>query len=419
MMEGDVKQKLDRRRFLGWGLTLGASLLSACASENSGAIPNPSSRSASLVTPGAVGTPAVQASPARQLNTQPLKIGYLPITDASALLVAHALGYYQEEGLAVEQPVLFRGWAQIAEAFQAGQVNVVHLLMPLAIWLRYGRQFPAKVVAWNHLNGSAFTTATSLTQPAQLGGRLIAVPFWYSIHNVTLQMLLRVNSLEPVLGSAAQPGPNQVKLLVMAPPDMLPALASGRIAGYIVADPFNALAEIQKQGRIFRFTGDIWRDHACCVVVMREEDLAQRPNWAQAVVNAVVRAQLWLREHRTDAAQILTTYLPQPLEAIARVFTTPLDSYAETGAVHHLHWHPQWIDFQPYPYPSFTRALVEALKQTAVEGDTGFLAALEPDHVAQDLVDERFVREAIEAHGGPAAFSQPPDWERQEEIDAA
>lgn len=364
----------------------------------------------------AAGSPT--PTPTARSGAETLRIGYLPITDASALLVAEALGYYREEGLRAEPPVLFRGWAQIAEAFQAGQVDVVHLLMPTALWLRYFRRFPTKVVAWNHVNGSAFTVQPSLQSLADLAGRTVAVPFWYSIHNVALQLLLRRAGLEPVLGGTAQPTGRQVKLVVMNPPDMLPALAAGQIAGYIVADPFNALAEVKGQGRIFRFTGDIWRDHACCVVVLREDDLQRRPDWAQAVVNAVVRAQGWLRANREEAPRLLSRYLPQPVEAIARVFTAPLEPYIASGAIRHPTWQPRWIDFQPYPYPSYTAALVEALKQTAVEGETGFLKDLDPQWVARDLVEESLVRRAVERYGGPGAFGQPTTWQRQEEIDA-
>ena len=44
-------------------------------------------------------------------SDQPVKIGYLPITDASPLLIAHARKLYEAEGLTVEQPRLFRSWA--------------------------------------------------------------------------------------------------------------------------------------------------------------------------------------------------------------------------------------------------------------------------------------------------------------------
>jgi ABC-type nitrate/sulfonate/bicarbonate transport system substrate-binding protein len=38
---------------------------------------------------------------------------------------------------------------------------------------------------------------------------------------------------------------------------MVPALAAGQIQGFIVAEPFNALAETRHVGRILRFTGDV------------------------------------------------------------------------------------------------------------------------------------------------------------------
>src|SRR5690349_19828388 len=54
----------------------------------------------------------------------PLRIRYLPITDASPLLVAHAQGRFAAAGIATTRPVLFRGWASLAQAFVAGEVDV-------------------------------------------------------------------------------------------------------------------------------------------------------------------------------------------------------------------------------------------------------------------------------------------------------
>lgn len=39
----------------------------------------------------------------------------------------------------------------------------------------------------------------------------------------------------------------------MSPSDMVPALANRSIGGYVVADPFNAIAQIKKIGRIHTF----------------------------------------------------------------------------------------------------------------------------------------------------------------------
>lgn len=355
----------------------------------------------------------------------PVRIGYLPITDATPLLVAHANGLFEAEGIKAERPVLLRSWAQVIEAFISGQVNVIHLLSPMTVWARYGSKVPAKVVAWNHVGGSGLTVAPGIEQVAQLGGRTVAIPFWYSIHNVVVQQLLRDSGLVPVskpVGAAL--AANEVNLLVLPPSDMPPALASKRIDGYIVAEPFNALAENLKVGRVQRFTGDVWRNHACCVVFMHEHDLNNRPEWSQKVVNAIVKAQLWTRENRAEAAKLLSKdganrYTPHAPEVLGKVLAPAAgerDGYVKSGAIRHAAWDEQRIDFQPYPFPSYTEELVSRLKDTLIQGDKSFLAGLDPKATAADLVDDRFVRAALASVGGLEAFGLGGGFERTEEI---
>lgn len=379
-------------------------------------------RLSALLT-GAVALPASvrAAEPA-----EPVRIGYLPITDASPLLVAHARRLFEAQGLQVEAPRLFRSWAQIVEAFMAGQVNVVHLLSPMTVWARYGSRFPAKVVAWNHTSGSALTVAPGIKSVRDLGGKKVAVPFWYSIHNVVLQHLLREAGLRVVTKPAEALQSDEVALAILPPPDMGPALASGAIAGFIVAEPFNAAAETQGVGRVLRFTGDVWREHACCVVTMHERDLAERPEWTQKVVNGVVEAQRWLREHRKEGALLLSKegegkYTPFPPAVLERVLVPSPEravQYAKDGAIRHPEWKDERIDYQPYPFPSYTEQLVKLLKATQVEGNNQFLAALDPAFVARDLVDDRFVRRAVAAAGGLKAFGLPESFTRTETIAA-
>ncbi|OEC39197.1 ABC transporter substrate-binding protein [Pseudomonas sp. 1D4] len=355
----------------------------------------------------------------------PVRIGYLPITDATPLLVAHANGLFEAEGIKAERPVLLRSWAQVIEAFISGQVNVIHLLSPMTVWARYGSKVPAKVVAWNHVGGSGLTVAPGIEQVAQLGGRTVAIPFWYSIHNVVVQQLLRDGGLVPVskpVGAAL--AANEVNLVVLPPSDMPPALASKRIDGYIVAEPFNALAENLKVGRVQRFTGDVWRNHACCVVFMHEHDLNNRPEWSQKVVNAIVKAQLWTRENRAEAAKLLSKdganrYTPHASEVLGKVLAPAAgerDGYVKSGAIRHAAWDEQRIDFQPYPFPSYTEELVSRLKDTLIQGDKSFLAGLDPKATAADLVDDRFVRAALAGVGGLEAFGLGGGFERTEEI---
>ncbi len=352
----------------------------------------------------------------------PVRIGYLAITDATPLLVAHHNELFQAQGLTVEKPRLFRSWAQIVEAFLAGQVNVIHLLSPMTVWARYGSQSRAKVVAWNHMSGSGLTVQHDINDIADLGGKTVAIPFWYSLHNIVLQHLLKSKGLEPI--SDGDAGPGQVKLVVMSPSDMVPALANKQIAGYTVAEPFNASAEVLKIGKILRFTGDVWKDHACCVVLMHEQDLEQRPEWSQKVVNGIVQAQVWIQDHRQETARILARdnpqrYTPHSYDALAQVLMPELmdtAQYEASGAIVNTGWKEKRIDFQPYPFPSYTEELIRKLKTTLVSGKNDFLQDLDPAFVARDLVDDRYVKRAIADNGGMAAFGLPDSFTRQETI---
>ncbi len=345
-----------------------------------------------------------------------VRIGYLPITDAAALLVAHARGLFEEEGLKVEPPTPVRSWSALIEAFAAGRVNVVHFLKPIPVWMRYNNKFPVKLLAWAHTNGSGLVVGphTTVREFKDLGGARIAVPFWYSMHNVVLQFGLRQVGLEPVIKPDGAPvAPNEVALQILPPPEMPPALAAKKIDGYIVAEPFNALGELRVGARMLRFTGDIWKNHPCCVVAVHERDTQERPEWAQKITNAIVKAQIFASKNKPEVARLLSregnNYLPVPNEVVLKAMTDYGAEY-DGNAIRHREWANGRIDFQPWPYPSATKLIVEAMGKTVVEGDTTFLRGLDPEFVAKDLYDYRFVQ---------AALKRYPDWIDDPSVDRA
>ena len=361
-----------------------------------------------------------------------LRIGYLPITDAAPLLIAHALGYFTEERLKVGKPKRVRSWSTLLESFLTGKFNVTHMLLPMPIWMRYNNRSSAKVLAWDHTNGSALTVhgESGINGFEDLGGKQIAVPYWYSMHNILLQMGLKKVGITPVIQShAAHLKSNETNLLLLPPPEMPLALSGKKIDGYIVAEPFNALGEMKIAAKIMRFTGDMWKNHPCCVIVMNEAVIQADPVFTQKVINAIVRAQLWITKNMKEAAMILSrdgenNYLPVPKEVLFRAFTGYDPADYGKGVTPQAIRHPDWkigrIGFQPYPYPSATRFIFNEMRHTRMEGNTNFLKKLDADTVIKDLVDDRFVKKAINEVGGPGKFSAidlKHPWERQEIID--
>ncbi|MCP4041569.1 MAG: ABC transporter substrate-binding protein, partial [Gammaproteobacteria bacterium] len=293
-----------------------------------------------------------------------VKIGYIPITDSAALLIAHELGFLKQEGIDSVKPTLIRGWSPLVEAFAAHRFNLTHMLIPIPIWMRYNNKYPVKITAWDHTNGSAIVVGkkTGINSPKDFGGKQFAVPYWYSIHNIVSQRIMKAAGITPVIRPQnAKLASNECNFLVLNPPEMPPALAAKSIDGYCVAEPFNALGELKAGGKVLRFTGDVWKGHPCCVVVMHEADTMDpdRAAWSQGVHNAIVKAQIHLAQNRKEMAELLSRdgkrYLPFPKKVVERamLFYDPA-YYNNPNAIKHPEWGMDRINFQGWPYRSAT-----------------------------------------------------------------
>jgi NitT/TauT family transport system substrate-binding protein len=274
--------------------------------------------------------------------------------------------------------------------------------------MRYNTNFPVKITAWDHTNGSATVVGkdTGIETAADLGGKQFAVPYWYSNHNIISQKMMRAAGITPVIRpQSAKLAPNECNIIVLPPPSMPPALAAKTIDAYCVAEPFAALGELKAGGKILRFTGDVWKGHPCCVVAMHEEDTTDpdRASWAQGVHNAVIEAQIYISMNRDEMAEILSRdgkkYYPFPKEVVKRAMTYYDPAYYKNPhAIQHTEWGQDRINFQAWPYPSATKLNVQYLKESVLTGDTAFLEKLTPEFVAEDLVNYDFVKKALEAN---------------------
>lgn len=350
-----------------------------------------------------------------------VKIGYLPITDANALLIAHQIGLFKEEGLKSDKPTLMRGWSPLVESFTAKKFNVVHLLKPIPIWMRFANNIPVKIPACAHTNGSAIVVGNhkNIASVKDLGGTNLAVPYWYSMHNIILQKLLKENGLTPVIQDKEIPlKQNEVNLQILPPPEMPLALVAKKIDGYIVAEPFNSFGELKANATILRFTGDIWKNHPCCVVTMHEDVLNEQQEWSQKVINAIVKAELFISENRVETAKILSNeksgLLPFDFKVIDRAmnfYDNPV--YAQIGANRNKDiWKNNRIDFDPYPYPTATEFIIEAMKDTLVEGNLKFLDNIDPKKAVNEIIDYRYVTNAVNKF-----YKTPSTFSREEKFD--
>ena len=358
-----------------------------------------------------------------------LRIGYLPITDATALLVAHAKGFFEEAGVKAEKPVMMRSWSSLVEGFIMGKFNLVHLLKPIPVWLRYKNHMAVKVLAWAHTNGSGVvvgkdTGVQDLRRPGRQAHRRALLVLDAQRGSAIRAAAGRHHAGDP-LRTAARLGPTNARLQIIAPPDMPDALMAKTIDGYIVAEPFNAMAEVKAE----RADAALHRRHLEEPSVLRggrprAHDRRSGPNGPRRLWTPWSRRRLTPPSNKVEVAKLISRdgagYLLAPSDVVTKAMSDYSKDYEASGAIRHRGWNTGRVDFQPWPYPSATKLIVLAMAQTLVEGDNKFLEGLDPDFVVEDLVDYRFVRQALKHHpewSGTAAANGVDIFARQEEME--
>lgn len=242
-----------------------------------------------------------------------LKIGYLPLTDHLLMLAAE-----REKFPSVTlEPVRFSSWPELTEALKAGKVDGAFLLTPMGLTLRQ-KGTPVKAVLLGHRNGSVITVKNSgeINRIEDLRGKTIAVPSPFSTHNILLRKVLTEKGLNPA---------RDLRIIDMAPPEMVVALATGRIHGFMVAEPFGAQAEAQKVGKVLTLSKDIWHDHICCVLNLQESLVQKYPGELQELIAGFQRTAKFIEAQPAQAAKGSLRILGQKAEIVERVLTSPRD----------------------------------------------------------------------------------------------
>ncbi|MFV0480685.1 MAG: ABC transporter substrate-binding protein [Campylobacteraceae bacterium] len=245
-------------------------------------------------------------------NAKPkIKVGYIPITD-HLTIIAKGLEAYQNVEF---EPVKFSAWPDIVEAIRAGAIDGAFLLSHISIQLKL-QNVPVKGLMAGHRNGSVITVKNTdeINKVSDLKGKNIAVPSRFSLHFALIQKVLKDNGINP---------DTEVKLIDMAPPEMVSALANGKIDAFIVAEPFGAQAMAQKVGKPLMYTGEIWSNHICCILNMREEVIANHKDAVQELVTGFIKTASYIEKNPLEASVLSRKFLGQKPEIIEFVIESP------------------------------------------------------------------------------------------------
>ncbi len=96
--------------------------------------------------------------------------------------------------------------------------------------------------------------------------------------------------------------------MVLKPPEMLQAMTAGDIDCFIAWEPYPAQAVSTGAGEIVVRSGELWKEHPCCVLIASGSFARTRPEDTAKLIRAHRRACRFIAEHPEDALAIAVRY---------------------------------------------------------------------------------------------------------------
>jgi nitrate/nitrite transport system substrate-binding protein len=321
------------------------------------------------------------------IEKKDLKVGFIPITCATPIIMAAPLGFYSKHGLNVEVNKA-AGWAVIRDKTINKEYDAAHMLspMPLAITMGVGANaIPYTMPAVENINGQAITLAMKhkdKRDPKQWKGFKLAVPFDYSMHNYLLRYYLAENGIDP---------DTDVQIRAVPPPEMVANLRADNIDGFLAPDPVNQRAVYDGVGFIHMLSKQIWDRHPCCGFAASQEFVKTNPNAYAALLKAIIDATAYATkpENRKEIAEAIApaNYLNQPVTVVEQVLTgTFADGLGNVVKA------ADRIDFDPFPYESFAVWILSQMKRWGqIKGDVDYQKIAKQVYLATDTT--KFMKE--------------------------
>jgi NitT/TauT family transport system ATP-binding protein len=262
------------------------------------------------------------------MTATPLTIGFIPLVDAAAIIVAVEKGFAADEGLDV---TLVRevSWANVRDKLNIGLFDAAPLLSPVAVAATLGlSQAKVPLVAAISLDrdGSAVTVSPALHAAimqaaegdprdpmvtARALARVVAarratggepltfgMTFPFSTHNYQLRLWMAAGGVDP---------DEDIRLLGLPPPLMADGIAAGHVDGFCVGAPWNAVAVAAGAGRVLHAGSEIAGPVAEKVLAVRAAWAVRHPQTLARLVRAHGRAAGYVADpaNRDQVARIL------------------------------------------------------------------------------------------------------------------
>jgi nitrate/nitrite transport system substrate-binding protein len=265
----------------------------------------------------------------RTLEKPNLTVGYVPVNDCAPFAIAWKKGFFRKYGLNVK---LSReaSWGTSRDGVVFGRLDASPVVSGAVTNARVGaegaRHAPLCAAMTIHRHGNALTMNQAMwdaglrpwkeyngdldtfsqdfrryfqTIPSEQ--RILAVVLSSAIYEYFVRYLMAavgINSLE------------ELRIIIVPPPQMVVNLRIGAMQGYMVAEPWNTRAITGNDGIGFTFAQgrEIWRGHPDRVLAVQESFIEDNPKTYRSLVKAMIEACQYCGDpaHRQEVAELLS-----------------------------------------------------------------------------------------------------------------
>ncbi len=261
---------------------------------------------------------------------EPVKLGFIPLTDCSPLVMAKELGLFKKYGVNVELSKE-ASWANVRDKILTGELDGAHCLysMPFSVYTGVGGKAGSemKIAMMLNVNGQAITLSndfcgkvgfkqmnkvTPIVAAKLKAEREVtfAMTFPGGTHDLWLRNWMSIAGLNQ----------RAMKIITIPPPQMVANMKVGNMDGYCVGEPWGGVAVKQGIGFTQVASQDIWKDHPEKALVVNKEFSAKHKADLVKVMKAVIEACKWLDvpANRKKAAAIIgkAPYVNAPADVI-------------------------------------------------------------------------------------------------------
>jgi nitrate/nitrite transport system substrate-binding protein len=261
---------------------------------------------------------------------EPIKLGFIPLTDCSPIVMAKELGLFAKYGVEV---IVTKetSWANVRDKLITGELDGAHCLytMPFSVYTGVGGKAgdEMKIAMMLNVNGQAITLSKEFCGKVPFRNMKKVAPVvaakLKAEKEVTFAMTFPGGTHDLWLRNwmaAAGVSQQTSKIITIPPPQMVANMKVGNMDGYCVGEPWGGVAVKQGIGFTQIATQDIWKDHPEKALVVNKTFSETRREDLKNVMKAIMEACIWLDNpaNRKKAAGVIgkAPYVNAPADVI-------------------------------------------------------------------------------------------------------